>query len=178
MIKTAGIDFANLKDSAIDNPFEEITGAGVIFGVTGGVTEAVLRFASADKSKKAFDEIAYTGVRGLDGVKETTVNILGKDVKIAVVSGLANTSVLMEKIKAGEVYYDFVEVMSCPSGCVNGGGQPQADYSARALRSAGIYKADEMEVKKTSDHNETVKKILDGMSEHDRHALLHVDYKK
>ena len=178
MIKTSGIDFKTLEDSSIDNPFEEITGAGVIFGVTGGVTEAVLRYASGDKSEKAFSDIAYVGVRGLEGVKEATVEILGKKVKIAVVSGLNNTSELIAKIKSGEADYDFVEVMSCPAGCVNGGGQPQADYYARAKRSEGIYKADDMEKKKTSDHNETVKKIIDSMDEHTRHKLLHVEYKK
>ncbi len=178
MIKTSGIDFKSLEDSNIDNPFEEITGAGVIFGVTGGVTEAVLRYASSDKSEKTFSDIAYVGVRGLEGVKEATVEILGKKVKIAVVSGLNNTSELIAKIKSGEVDYDFVEVMSCPAGCVNGGGQPQADYYARAKRSEGIYKADAMEKKKTSEHNETVKKILDGMDEHTKHKLLHVEYKK
>ena len=105
MIKTAGINFAEAESVAVDNPFEEYTGAGVIFGVTGGVTEAVLRFAAKDKSLK---EIAYTGVRGLAGVKEATVKIAGKDVKIAVVSGLANASRLIEKIKNGEAAYDFV----------------------------------------------------------------------
>lgn len=178
MIKTSGIDFKSLEDSAIDNPFEEITGAGVIFGVTGGVTEAVLRYASADKSEKALTDIAYTGVRGLDGVKEATVEILGKKVKIAVVSGLNNTSELIAKIKRGEVEYDFVEVMSCPSGCINGGGQPQSDCSAKKKRSDGIYTADAFEVKKTSDANGIVKKILDGMDERTKHNLLHVKYSK
>lgn len=175
MIKTAGINFAEAESVAVDNPFEEYTGAGVIFGVTGGVTEAVLRFAAKDKSLK---EIAYTGVRGLAGVKEAAVKIAGKDVKIAVVSGLANASRLIEKIKNGEAAYDFVEVMACPSGCINGGGQPRTELCGRTLRSEGIYKADETEAKRASDENVSVKKILDDMDSRLKHELLHTSYKK
>lgn len=175
MIKTAGINFAEAESVAVDNPFEEYTGAGVIFGVTGGVTEAVLRFAAKDKSLK---EIAYTGVRGLAGVKEATVKIAGKDVKIAVVSGLANASRLIEKIKNGEAAYDFVEVMACPSGCINGGGQPRTELCGRTLRAGGIYKADETEAKRASDENVSVKKILDDMDSRLKHELLHTSYKK
>lgn len=175
MIKTAGINFAEAESIAVDNPFEEYTGAGVIFGVTGGVTEAVLRFAAKDKSLK---EIAYTGVRGLAGVKEATVKIAGKDVKIAVVSGLANASRLIAKIKNGEAAYDFVEVMACPSGCINGGGQPRTELCGRTLRAEGLYKADETEVKRASDENLSVKKILDGMDNHLKHELLHTTYKQ
>ncbi len=177
MIKGAGIDFAALECGKLDNPFEEISGAGVIFGVTGGVTEAVLRFASKDKSEKALKEIAYVGVRGFEGVKEATVNIAGKDLKIAVVSGLHNASALIDGVKAGKLRYDFIEVMSCPSGCINGGGQPRAEYYDRALRADGIYKADEAEIKRASDENEVVKAILGGMDEHKKHALLHTSYK-
>ena len=175
MIKTAGINFAEAESVAVDNPFEEYTGAGVIFGVTGGVTEAVLRFAAKDKSLK---EIAYTGVRGLAGVKEATVKIAGKDVKIAVVSGLANASRLIAKIKNGEADYDFVEVMACPSGCINGGGQPRTELCGRTLRAEGIYKADETEAKRASDENLSVKKILDDMDSRLKHELLHTSYKK
>ncbi len=175
MIKTAGINFAEAESVAVDNPFEEYTGAGVIFGVTGGVTEAVLRFAAKDKSLK---EIAYTGVRGLAGVKEATVKIAGKDVKIAVVSGLANASRLIAKIKNGEADYDFVEVMACPSGCINGGGQPRTELCGRTLRAEGIYKADETEAKRASDENVSVKKILDDMDSRLKHELLHTSYKK
>ena len=177
MIKTAGFNFAAAKPQNVDNPFEEITGAGVIFGVTGGVTEAVLRFAHADKSDKALEEISYTGVRGLEGVKETTVEIAGKDMKIAVVSGLANAGELINKINAGEAYYDFVEVMSCPSGCINGGGQPRVDYYDRDLRASGLYKADKSEKKRASDQNKVVKKLLDGMDAHTKHELLHTSYR-
>ncbi len=178
MIKTAGIDFVAAESVAVDNPFEEFTGGGVIFGVTGGVTEAVLRFAASDKSEKTLKEIAYTGVRGLNGVKEANVKIAGKDVRIAVVSGLANADRLIEKLEKGEVKYDFVEVMACPSGCINGGGQPRAELKERELRSDGLYRADEVEVKRASDQNDLVKNILDNMDEHLKHELLHTSYVK
>lgn len=175
MIKTAGIDFVDAESVAVDNPFEEYTGAGVIFGVTGGVTEAVLRFASKDKTLK---EIAYTGVRGLEGVKQATVSIACKDVKIAVVSGLANADRLIASIEKGEANYDFVEVMACPSGCINGGGQPRAELKERTLRMDGLYAADEKEVKRASDENVLVKELLDKTDKHLKHELLHTSYKK
>lgn len=178
MIKTAGINFAEAENCPPDNPFEEFTGGGVIFGVTGGVTEAVLRFVSKDKSDKALKEIAYTGVRGLKGVKEATVKIAGKDVRIAVVSGLANADALIEKIEKGEVKYDFIEVMACPTGCINGGGQPRAELKDRILRADGIYKADEAEVKRASDENVLVKEMLSKMDKHLKHELLHTTYIK
>ena len=137
----------------------------------------MLRYASKDKSAKALETISYVGVRGLNGVKEATVNIAGKDLKIAVVSGLKNASELIDGIKNGKLWYDFVEVMSCPAGCINGGGQPRAEYYDRALRAEGIYKADEAEVKRASDENEEVKAILAGMDEHKKHELLHTSYK-
>ena len=117
-------------------------------------------------------------MRGLAGVKEATVKIAGKDVKIAVVSGLANASRLIEKIKNGEAAYDFVEVMACPSGCINGGGQPRTELCGRTLRAEGIYKADETEAKRASDENVSVKKILDDMDSRLKHELLHTSYKK
>lgn len=176
MIKTAGIDFAEAIPTPVDNPFEEYTGGGIIFGVTGGVTEAVLRFASKDKSKKALEKISYTGVRGLEGVKEAQVQIAGKDVKIAVVSGLANADGLIDKIEKGEVSYDFVEVMACPAGCINGGGQPRVELKERILRSNGLYRADEAEEKRASDENTLVKNMLGDWGKRLRHQLLHTKY--
>ena len=170
MIREQGIRLSETKESAVDNPFEEITGAGVIFGVTGGVTEAVLRYVAG------YSPTAYTDVRGLDGVKETSITVDGGEVKIAVVSGLKNTSDLIDKIKAGEVYYDLVEVMSCPGGCINGGGQPVGEVDAKLKRAAGLYNADHKETKKASQENECVKKILDAMSTEKKHKLLHVHY--
>ena len=171
MIKEQGIRLEETVETAIDNPFEEITGAGVIFGVTGGVTEAVLRYVAG------YTHSGYTDVRGLEGVKETSIKVDGGEVKIAVVSGLKNTSDLIEKIKAGQVYYDLVEVMSCPGGCINGGGQPVGDRDAKYKRAAGLYNADKEEAKKASQENLSVKQILDAMGEEKRHKLLHVHYK-
>ncbi len=171
MIKEQGIRLEETVSSAIDNPFEEITGAGVIFGVTGGVTEAVLRYVAG------YTHAGYTDVRGLEGVKETSIKVDGGEVKIAVVSGLKNASDLIDKIKAGEVYYDLVEVMSCPGGCINGGGQPVGDRNAKLMRAAGLYNADNQEAKKASQDNTLVKKILADMGEEKRHKLLHVHYK-
>ncbi len=178
MIKEAGIKFESLADSKVDEPYGMITGAGVIFGVTGGVTEAVLRYVSEDKSPEAFEKIAFNGVRGLEGVKSTTVNVGDKTLKIAVVSGLNNTTDLIEKMKNKEVYFDFVEVMSCPGGCINGGGQPQAEREARLQRSQGIYKADCEEELKCSGSNTLVKELLVGPLKGREHELLHVHYKK
>ena len=170
MIMEQGIRLNETKESAVDNPFEEITGAGVIFGVTGGVTEAVLRYVAG------YSPTAYTAVRGLEGVKETSITVDGGEVKIAIVSGLKNASDLIDKIKAGEVYYDLVEVMSCPGGCINGGGQPFGEVDAKLKRAAGLYNADHKEAKKSSQENEVVKNILGSMSVEKKHKLLHVHY--
>ena len=178
MIKEAGIKFNTLADSVVDEPYGMYTGAGVIFGVTGGVTEAVLRYVSADKSPEAFEKIAFTGVRGLEGVKSASVMVGDRELKIAVVSGLANTSELIEKIKAKEVYFDFIEVMTCPGGCINGGGQPQAEREARLQRSQGIYDADKQEALNCSGSNTLVKSLLTGPLKGREHELLHVHYKK
>lgn len=174
MIKEQGIRLTATPESACDNPFGEITGAGVIFGVTGGVTEAVLRHVGG------YSPTAYAAVRGLEGVKETSVKVDGGEVKIAVVSGLKNAADLIDKIKAGKVYYDLVEVMSCPGGCINGGGQPftKRTLNARLSRSEGIYNADKAEEKKSSETNKTVTDILNNMSDDEKHELLHVEYKK
>ena len=170
MIMEQGIRLNETKESKVDNPFEEITGAGVIFGVTGGVTEAVLRYVAG------YSPTAYTDVRGLEGVKETSFNIDGEEVKIAIVSGLKNASDLIDKIKAGQVYYDLVEVMSCPGGCINGGGQPVGEVDAKLKRAAGLYNADHKEDKKASQENEVVKNILKSMDEEKKHKFLHVHY--
>ncbi len=171
IIKEQGIRLIETKETPCDNPFEEITGAGVIFGVTGGVTEAVLRYVAG------YSPTAYKEVRGFDGVKETSIVVGGEEIKIAIVSGLKNTADLIDKIKSGEVYYDLVEVMSCPGGCINGGGQPVGGREAKQMRADGIYKADCDEKLKSSEQNEVVKKILDSLGEDKKHKFLHVHYK-
>ncbi|MBR3168168.1 MAG: [Erysipelotrichaceae bacterium] len=125
LIKAFGIDFVNLKDEQFDQDlFGEYTGAGVIFGATGGVMEAALRTVADVLEKKDLPNIDYEAVRGLKGVKEATLNIAGVDVKIAVTSGMANAKPLLDQIRNGTSPYHFIEIMGCPGGCINGGGQP------------------------------------------------------
>ncbi|MBQ1810158.1 MAG: iron hydrogenase small subunit [Erysipelotrichaceae bacterium] len=125
LIKAFGIDFVNLKDEQFDQDlFGEYTGAGVIFGATGGVMEAALRTVADVLEKKDLPNIDYEAVRGLKGVKEATLNIAGVDVRIAVTSGMANAKPLLDQIRNGTSPYHFIEIMGCPGGCINGGGQP------------------------------------------------------
>ena len=175
MIKEAGIVFSELEPESVDMPFGFRTGAGIIFGVTGGVTEAVLRRISSDKSKTALMSISYQGVRGMDGVKETTVMFGEKELKIAIVSGLGNASKLIEKIRAGE-HYDFVEVMACPGGCVSGAGQPYATFDAKQQRGKGLYSADRLSNIKCSEENPLMMSLYNGVLKGRVHELLHVHY--
>jgi NADH-quinone oxidoreductase subunit G len=177
MIKESGIIFPDLEPEAVDMPFGTMTGAGVIFGVTGGVTEAVLRRISSDKTPTALMSIAFQGVRGMKGVKEASVSLGDREVKIAIVSGLKNASDLIEKIKGGE-HYDFVEVMACPGGCISGAGQPFAMISEREDRGKGLYSADKMCNIKRSEENPLMMSLYDGILKGRVHELLHVDYIK
>lgn len=184
LIKLKSINFERLDDSKFDDPFGEYTGAGLIFGVTGGVTEAALRYATYKLTGKKQDIIE--GVRYCDGVKEVTVDIGGKKVNLAIVHGLANAPKVMDAIVNGSKKYDFVEVMACPGGCVNGGGQPFVDYRLHEVeevirkRSASIYEADgNMKFKSTED-NEGVSKIYKDILHNDKeliHKLLHYEHK-
>jgi NADH-quinone oxidoreductase subunit G len=177
MIKESGIVFEDLEPEAVDMPFGTSTGAGVIFGVTGGVTEAVLRRISSDKSSTSLLSIAYKGVRGMKGVKETSIMFGEREVKIAIVSGLKNASNLIERIKAGE-HYDFVEVMACPGGCVSGAGQPFAVLSEKEQRGKGLYSADKLCSIKRSEENPLMMSLYNGLLKGRVHELLHVDYTK
>lgn len=184
LIKLKSINFERLDDSKFDDPFGEYTGAGLIFGVTGGVTEAALRYATYKLTGKKRDIIE--GVRYCDGVKEVTVDIGGKKVNLAIVHGLANAPKVMDAIVNGSKKFDFVEVMACPGGCVNGGGQPFVDYRLHEVeevirkRSASIYEADgNMKFKSTED-NEGVNKIYKDILHNDKeliHKLLHYEHK-
>lgn len=177
MIKESGISFADIDPEAVDMPFTTYSGAGVIFGVTGGVTEAVLRRVSYDKSKTALAFIAYRGVRGMEGVKVTTVPFGDKKLKIAVVSGLNNASKIIEKIKSGEEHFDLVEVMACPGGCVGGGGQPSATRADKAKRGDGLYITDKLTNIKCSEENPLSMSLYNGVLKGKVHELLHVHYK-
>jgi NADH-quinone oxidoreductase subunit G len=177
MVRESGIIFSEMEPEAVDMPLSTMTGAGVIFGVTGGVTEAVLRRLSSDKSKATLMSIAYQGVRGMKGVKETTVMYGDRAVKIAVVSGLKNASDLIERINAGE-HYDFVEVMACPGGCVCGAGQPFAEAEARESRGDGLYAADKLCNIKCAEENPLMMSLYSGVLKGRVHELLHVEYGK
>ena len=186
MIKQAGINFAELPDEEFDQPFGMATGAGVIFGTTGGVMEAAIRTVYEVLEKKPLENVNITAVRGLDGVKEATLKIAGKDVRVAVVHGTKNARTILEKVKAGE-HYDFIEVMACPGGCINGGGQPivdartQAIVDVKAERAKALYSEDESSALRKSHENPYVqalyKEYFGEPCSHKAHELLHTHYK-
>ena len=175
MIHKAGIVFDELEPEAVDSVFSTCTGAGVIFGVTGGVTEAVLRRLSTDKSNKALMSIAFNDVRGMKCVKETTIPYGDKEVRIAIVSGLKNAEKVIQALKNGE-HYDFIEVMACPGGCVAGGGQPFGTNATKEVRGKALYSADKMLSIKRSEENPLMLSLYDGVLKGRVHELLHVHY--
>ncbi len=185
MIKQAGIDFNSLPDEQFDNPFGEATGAGVIFGTTGGVMEAAIRTVYEVLEKKPLENLNVEPVRGLEGIKEATLSIAGKEVKVAVAHGTANARIILDKIKAGE-HYDFVEIMACPGGCINGGGQPVVDAATKAVidvkaeRAKALYSEDEKSAIRKSHENPVIKKLyeeyLGEPCGHKSHELLHTHY--
>lgn len=179
MIKEAGIRFDEIDDEATDMPFGMGSGAGVIFGTTGGVTEAVIRRVSGKKNVNTLREIKYSGVRGMDdSVKETTVKLGDSELKIAVVHGLKNAQLLLEKIEAGEVFYHFVEVMACRGGCIGGAGQPFGRDRTKRTRAEGLYTVDKQAQIKSSEENPMIAALYDGLlSDHNHnHKLLHTRY--
>jgi len=176
MIQESGIVFPELEPEAVDLPFGTRSGAGVIFGVTGGVTEAVVRRVASDKSLATLDAIAFSGVRGMEGVKEAKVPYGDRVLKIAVVSGLRNAENLIQKIKGG-AHYDLVEVMACPGGCVAGAGQPVSDMSNKENRGKALYAADKLSSIKRSEENPLMLTLYQGLLKGRVHELLHVEYK-
>ena len=185
MIKQAGIDFVNLADGDYDNPLGEYTGAGTIFGATGGVMEAALRTVYAVVTGQNLEDLNVTPVRGLEGVKEAAVNVgpLG-EVKVAVAHGLGNARKLMDKVREGTANYAFIEVMCCPGGCIAGGGQPiPPSNEIRMKRAAALYQDDGAVQKFRQSHeNPSVKRIYEVFLEkplgHKSHELLHTHYVK
>ncbi|MDR1444463.1 MAG: [FeFe] hydrogenase, group A [Treponema sp.] len=178
MIRESGIVFSELDPESVDMPFGTITGAGVIFGVSGGVTEAVLRRVSPDKSLTALMKTGCTGVRGMAGIKQAGVTVNGREVKIAVVSGLKNAAALISNIKSGkeEYRFDFVEVMACPGGCVCGAGQPTALLSEKEERGRGLYSADKLCSIKRSEENPLMLNLYNSVLKGQVKELLHVHY--
>ena len=186
MIKGAGIKFTDLENGSFDNPFEIATGAGAIFGATGGVMEAALRTAADVLDGNSNTKLDFKEVRGTAGIKEAEYTLGGKKLKVAVISGLANARAILNDIRDGKRHYDFVEVMACPGGCINGGGQPVQGDSVRnytdlkKLRAKALYDADKkMELRKS--HESPVIKMLydeyfDAPGKHRAHRLLHTSY--
>lgn len=178
MIKKSGIMFNELEPEAVDLPFGEMSGAGVIFGVTGGVTEAVLRYVAGDNSKTTLMQIEYTGIRGLEAVKVAEIPYGDRKLKIAVTSGLANARKIIKGIQRGELHYDLVEVMACRGGCISGAGQPYISHRHRIKRADGLYRSDKSSVVKCSQDNRLLDELYKGVLNGRTHELLHVDYVK
>lgn len=182
MFKEAGIQLSKLEPREYDNPLGESTGAGVIFGASGGVLEAALRTAAEWLAGEELKEVNFTAVRGLEGIREATVPVAGIEVKVAVCSGLGNARKILEKIRRGEAQYQAIEIMACPGGCLNGGGQPYAreNSSILAKRAAAIYKADAGMPIRKSHENPHIKKLykefLGKPGSHLAHKLLHTAY--
>lgn len=188
MIKQAGIMFNDLPDEVCDSPLGTGTGAAVIFGATGGVMEAALRTAVWTLTGKSDNSpVEFKEVRGVEGIKEATYTVAGMEVKVAVASGLANAKALLKKVKAGEANYHFIEVMGCPGGCVNGGGQIIQPASVRnftdirAERAKVLYNLDEANTMRCSHENPDVKALYDEFfgepNSHKAHEVLHTSYK-
>ena len=182
MIKEAGIDFAALPAEQYDAPFGISTGAGVIFGSSGGVMEAALRTVAEVVTGKPLESIEFTAVRGLAGIKEAAVPIGDLTVKIAVANTLSNARIMMDKIRAGEADYQFIEIMACPGGCIGGGGQPvPVCEETRLNRIAAIYECDQDSQIRKSHENPAVKELYDtwlGQPLGEKsHHLLHTHYK-
>lgn len=177
MIKEAGIDLSQMPSEALDMPFGLSSGAGAIFGVTGGVTEAVLRRLVDSSAAEDLENISFTGIRGTEGIKEAVVDFHGRELKLAVVNGLRNADEVMKKIQSGEVYYDFVEVMACKRGCMAGGGQPvPIGPRTKAARFEGIYKIDSVAQIKRSNENPIIQTLYDGLLKGKEHKLLHNEW--
>ncbi len=188
MIKQANIDFTKLEDNTFDSPMGEATGAGAIFGTTGGVMEAALRTAQDKLTGENLPKIDFEQVRGGDGIKKATVNIAGKDIKVVAASGLANAKEILEEIKSGKADYQFVEIMACPGGCIMGGGQPiksskvRSEIDVRKLRADALYTIDEKSKIRKSHENPVIQKIyqeyLEQPGSYRAEKLLHTSYQK
>ncbi len=189
LIKKYGINFNNLPNEQFDDPIGYGTTAGLIFGATGGVMEAALRTVYEIVTGKTLEKLDFEAVRGVEGIKEATVDLAGKTIKVAAVNTLSKAREVMEKIKNGECDYTFIEVMACPGGCVNGGGQPivssellNKGVDPRALRAAAIYKMDKDSPIRKSHENPVVKKLyaeyFEKPGSHIAHEVLHTTYVK
>ena len=188
MIKSAGISFNSLPDETYDSPLGEGSGAAVIFGATGGVMEAALRTAVEKITGQALDNVDFTEVRGMEGVKEATYTVGDLSIKVAVASGTKNAKTLMEQIKNGTSEYQFIEIMGCPGGCINGGGQPIVSAAVRnfedfrSKRASVLYNLDKNNENRKSHENSAIKRVYDEFfgepGSHKAHEVLHTTYVK
>ena len=188
LVERAGINFKDLPDEEFDAPLGISTGAAVIFGVTGGVMEAALRTAVETLTGEELKNLDFNAVRGLEGIKEATYNVAGMDIKVAVASGLNNAKELLTKVKSGEADYHFIEIMGCPGGCINGGGQPQQPASVRNFtdireaRAKALYDQDAGMAVRKSHENEAIKALYKDYfgtpGSHKAHEILHTSYVK
>ena len=188
MIRRVGIDFCDLPDEHFDDPLGESSGAGVIFGATGGVMEAALRTAVETLTGETLESLDFTEVRGTQGIKEATYTVAGMDIHVAVASGLGNARALLNKVKSGEANYHFIEIMGCPGGCVNGGGQPQQPgyvrnfTDIRGLRAKALYDQDAAMPIRKSHENPSIKRLYEEFlgepGSHKAHEILHTTYVK
>lgn len=188
MIKQAHIDLSLLEDSEFDNPIGEATGAGAIFGTTGGVMEAALRTAYEKVTGEELKKLEFEEVRGKEGIKKSTIKMGEKEIKVAVAHGLANAQEILEEIKKGKADYQFVEIMACPGGCIMGGGQPivsskkRNDIDVRKARASALYKIDEQSKIRKSHENPYIKELYEEFLEtpgsYRAHKYLHTTYKK
>lgn len=186
MIESAGIFFKHLPDEEFDVPFGESTGAATIFGATGGVMEAALRTAVETLTGETLPSVDFTEVRGMENIKEAAYDVAGTTVKVAVASGTKNAKVLLDKIKDGTADYQFIEIMGCPGGCINGGGQPIQHAVVRnfvdlkARRAEALYRSDADNAKRKSHENAAIKQLyaefLGEPGSHKAHEILHTSY--
>jgi NADH-quinone oxidoreductase subunit G len=181
MLRESGLDFNRLEPDAFDMPLGFTTGAGVLFGASGGVTEAALRAVYEMATGQTLEKVNFEAVRGFKGLKETAVNLNGQDIKIAVVQGLNNAKKLLKQIKEGKASYHMIEVMACPGGCISGAGQPiNTNLEAKKARAKGIYRADTLSQLRKSQDNPMVAKFyekwLEKPNSHEAHKTLHTNY--
>ena len=188
MIKKSCLSFTDLEDGTFDHPLGESTGAGVIFGATGGVMEAALRTAVETLTGETLEHVDFQAVRGTAGIKEAEYDVAGMKIRVAVASGLGNAQTLLDRVKNGEADYQFIEIMGCPGGCVDGGGQPiqspdvRRRVDVKAARAKALYNLDASMTYRKSHDNPAIKKLYDeylGMPGSEKaHHILHTSYVK
>ena len=183
LIKYVGLSIGKLPENDFDSPLGLSSGAGAIFGATGGVMEAALRTVYEKVTGKTLEKLEFMDVRGFDGIKECTVSLPGRDVHIAVAHTLKNARIIMEQVKKGTSPYDFIEIMACPGGCIGGGGQPIGTTNAiRKKRMAALYEIDQnLPIRKSHENPDIQTLYHDFLGEplsEKAHELLHTHYHK